>query len=198
MQPHTQLPDAPHPPQVDTGFVRRRCRNLRCGAKLKRETNNPRNAFCCYGCVEQYYRNVCLVCERPLRRKGRRPRRFCRQKCKSEFHRDQSLFSDLFRLPATTLPGAVRNGVRSAHSMGLKIGTKRDRPFRIVAGPAANLDPINLAVPFDPETAARVRRANATEIPTPTWPVILIGGSDHEHELVCRARKAKLKQEKVP
>jgi hypothetical protein len=30
-----------------------------------------------------------------------------------------------------------------------------------VAGPSATLDPVNLNIPFDPETATRNRRANA-------------------------------------
>jgi hypothetical protein len=64
--------------------------------------------------------------------------------------------------------------------------------WKVVAGPAANLHPINLAIPLDPDIADRVRRANErawidiTEIPTPSWPVILVGGSDREHELVRR------------
>jgi hypothetical protein len=80
---------------------------------------------------------------------------------------------------------------RSAHSTDTKKRAKGRPTWRIVAGPTADLDPINLALALDPQTAARVRRANErawvdTEIPTPSWPVILMGGSDYEHE---RARK---------
>lgn len=184
----------PHPPEVHTGFIRRRCRNPRCGVKLKRETSDPRRAFCCRDCFERHYRKICLVCERPLRGKGRRPRRFCRQKCKSEFHRNLGLFSDLFRVPATTLPGAVRNGVRSARGMGLKIDTKRGRAPVIIAGPGADLHPLNF-LPLDSETAERNRRTNAaywidtTAIPGNGWPIVLIGGGDFEHKLVHQRRK---------
>jgi hypothetical protein len=74
----------------------------------------------------------------------------------------------------------------------------------VVAGPDANLDPINLVVPLDPDTAARIRRANerawidTTAIPGNSWPIIVIGGSDHEHELVHRRRQLNPKQEKRP
>jgi hypothetical protein len=55
-----------------------------------------------------------------------------------------------------------------------------------VAGPAADLDPINLAVPLDPETAARNRRANArywaeaARIGPRDWPIDWIGGGDSQ------------------
>jgi hypothetical protein len=61
-----------------------------------------------------------------------------------------------------------------------------------VAGPAADLDPINLAIPLDPETAARNRRANhrygagAALIGPRDWPIDLVGGGDFERELVRR------------
>jgi YHS domain-containing protein len=81
-----------HTPEVHRGhFIRRRCRNPRCGAKLKRETSNLRNAFCCRGCFERHYRKLCLVCERSLRRKAERkagrPMQFCSSKCKFAFRR---------------------------------------------------------------------------------------------------------------
>ena len=56
----------PQSSEVYGGFIRRRCRNSRCGGELNRETDNPRNAFCCRGCFDQHYRRCCLVCERPL------------------------------------------------------------------------------------------------------------------------------------
>jgi hypothetical protein len=186
----------PHLPEIHTGFVRRRCRNPHCGAKLKRETDNPRNAFCCYGCFEQHYRKLCIVCERPLRhkhaRKAGRPTQFCRQKCKSEFHRNPGRFLAGWGAPATTLQGPVRNGVRSAHSTGLKTGAKRDRPWRVVAGPGANLDPVNLAIPLDAETAARTGRSNtrhwaeAALIGPRNMPINLKHARDLEREIERR------------
>ena len=53
-----------------------------------------------------------------------------------------------------------------------------------MAGPGAALDPINLAIPLDPDTAARIRRANARHwaeaalIGPCDWPIDLIGGAD--------------------
>ena len=68
----------PDPTEVHpAGFIRRRCRNPRCGAKLKCETDRLRDAFCGTGCFEQFCQNVCIVCERPMRQKGRRRRQFC-------------------------------------------------------------------------------------------------------------------------
>ena len=72
----------------------------------------------------------------------------------------------------------------------------------------ADLDPINLIIPLDPETAARNRRANArywsesTLIGPRDWPIDLVGGGDFQRELE-RVRKAhksksKSKQEDMP
>jgi hypothetical protein len=186
--------------EVNTsGFVRRRCRNPRCGGKLRAETDNPRNAFCCRGCFEQYYRKLCLVCERPLRRKAEQ-QRFCSPKCKFQFRRHQARFLGKWGPPLPTLPGAQRTPPTSARKLGLKTDTKRDRPPRIVAGPAADLHPLNF-LPLDPEVAERNRRTNAaywidtTPIPGNGWPIVLIGGSDHEHELVHQARQHKSREE---
>jgi hypothetical protein len=56
----------------------------------------------------------------------------------------------------------------------------------VVAGPAADLDPINLITPLDSETAERNRRANAahwieaTAIGPRDWPIDPIGGGDFQ------------------
>lgn len=42
---------SPDPPQI-----RHRCRNPRCGGKLKTPTDNPRGAFCCEGCEIKKWR----------------------------------------------------------------------------------------------------------------------------------------------
>jgi hypothetical protein len=182
----------PHLPEIHNRFIRRRCRNPRCGGKLKRETSNPRNAFCCRGCFEQHYRKVCLVCERPLRRKAEQ-QRFCSPKCKFAFRRHPERFLGVW----ANVPAAQRTPPTSARKSGLKTRAKGRPTWRIVAGPAANLDPINLTIPPDPDTAARTRRANerawvdTTEIATPSWPVVVVGGGSHEHELMHRARQHK-------
>jgi hypothetical protein len=75
----------PHLPEVHHGnFVRRRCRNPRCGGKLRAETDNPRRAFCCHGCYAAFYRNRCAVCE-ALLPPGPSNREICwRAKCHAE------------------------------------------------------------------------------------------------------------------
>jgi hypothetical protein len=61
--------------------VRRYCRNLKCRSKLPAPIENVRKAFCCRGCHESFYRNRCRVCERDLRKTGKRgdaTRMYCR------------------------------------------------------------------------------------------------------------------------
>jgi hypothetical protein len=68
-----------------------------------------------------------------------------------------------------------------------------------VAGPAADLDSINLAI--DTETFAHVRRLNhrhwaeAARIGPSDWPIDLIGGGGHSREHVRRKRKSTPSQE---
>ena len=57
-----------------------------------------------------------------------------------------------------------------------------------MAGPGADLDPINLTIPLDPGTAAGIRRVNARYeaeaalIGPRDWPIDWIGGGDHVRE----------------
>jgi hypothetical protein len=159
-------------------LVRHRCRNVRCGAKLKTPVKDPREAFCCSGCFGAFYRSHCLVCEAALP-KGPANREICRRaKCRQELRK----YPHLYRSPKTG-----ERPSRNAHFTGPKIVAKPGRPLRIVAGPAAGLDPINLAIPLDSETAARIRRAHqrgstrAVLIGPHDWPINLIGGGDLEH-----------------
>jgi len=98
--------------------------------------------------------------------------------------------------------GRATNPPTSAHSTGLKTRAKGRPTWRVVAGPAVDFDPINLKIPLDPDTAARIRRANergwvdTTEIATPSWPVVLMGGTDREHEQLA-LRTLNRKQEKT-
>jgi hypothetical protein len=168
----------PHSLQIHTGFVRRRCRNPRCGGKLRAETDNPRNAFCSAHCFESFYRGRCLVCERPIRRKTER-RLICeRQTCKGQFRRHREQFLPTRYLASVLSPNALGNPIKS----GLKIGTKRGRPFRQIAGPELSPRSFHLAtLPLGPETAARVRRVNeqagidTTPLAGNGWPAIEIG-----------------------
>jgi hypothetical protein len=176
-------------------LTRYHCRNPRCGAKLSEPTDNLRAAFCCTGCFDAYYRKVCIVCERVLKARGRRPRQFCSERCRSTFRR----FPAQFCAPATTLQGATGNGSRSAHSTGLKISHSADRPWRVVAGPTPPA--VNLRIPLDPETAARVRRANARAraqssiIGPEDWPIELVGSTGHGLAARRQARKEQRERE---
>jgi hypothetical protein len=191
MLSRAELADAPSLPEVHTGFIRRRCRNPRCQGKLARSTGNKRRAFCCVGCRAAFYKNRCVVCEAELS-PGPANRQICwRKKCRAELRKYPQTYQ---------WSKSGERPPRSAHFTGLKTRAKGRPTWRVVAGPAATLDPINLAVPLSPETAARVRRANerawvgTTKITTPSWPTILVGGSDYEHELVHWKRNSKPKQ----
>jgi hypothetical protein len=106
---------------------RKRCRNSRCRQKLPRPTDNDHHAFCCRGCHARFYFNRCRVCEAPLRDK-RGGRLYCRppNKCRAEAQK----WPHVYELRSAPVPQAVctPSESRSAHSTGLKIGIKADRP----------------------------------------------------------------------
>jgi hypothetical protein len=106
---------------------RKRCRNPRCRQKLPRPTDNDHHAFCCRGCHARFYFNRCRVCEAPLRDK-RGGRLYCRppNKCRAEAQK----WPHVYELRSAPVPQAVctPSESRSAHSTGLKIGIKADRP----------------------------------------------------------------------
>jgi hypothetical protein len=177
----------PHPTEIHPGFIRRRCRNPRCAAKLKRETDRSRDAFCCRACFELHYRTACLTCERPMRPKAAQ-QRFCSNRCRSTFRRHPEQFWSRFTPPSTPLADATRKALGSARKSGLKSGAKPGRAWRVIAGPVP--PDINLQVALDPETAAGNRRANhryqveATLIGPRDWPIDLIGGGNLQREFV--------------
>lgn len=146
---------SPHHPQDDTP-LRRRCRNVRCGAKLAHPTDNSRRAFCCSGCFESYHRSCCVVCGRPFRRQAEH-QRFCRPKCRVEFSRHPEKFSYPTQ-PSASLRGPSVSPAKSPTFSPTKAG----RPFHVVAGP--DLSPRALqaaAIPLEPELVARLARAHA-------------------------------------
>jgi hypothetical protein len=130
--------------------LRHRCRNVHCGSKLQMPTDELRNAFCCRGCFTTYFRNRCLVCERPFKR-IRDDRNTCgRRLCKSELRRHPERFFGKW-MP---VPGSVQLGGRNPIKPGLKTGTKGGRPFRKIAGP--DLSPMAFrfaTLPFEPLAA---------------------------------------------
>jgi hypothetical protein len=132
-------------------LIRHRCRNARCGGKLKTPADNLHRAFCCSGCHAAFYRNRCLVCETKLPSGGPANREVCRRaECRAELRK----FPQRYRWSRI-----VKRPPRSADKTGLKIGTKTGRPLRIVAGPAPAQ--INLRIPLDPGLAAKLDRVHA-------------------------------------
>jgi hypothetical protein len=148
----------PTPTPAQQQQLRHRCRNPRCGCKLKTPTDSPHRAFCCRGCFDSDYRARCLVCERPIERKTER-RRFCsRSACRHEFRSHPEQFYDYPHRGSVYAANASRNPIKS----GLKIGSKVGRPFRIVAGPEITGTSFRLAtIPLDPGLTARLERAHA-------------------------------------
>jgi len=142
-----------------TGLLRHRCRNPRCGAQLKDPVDNSRAAFCCSGCFESYFRNRCLVCERPFKRKRKAEhQRFCRPRCQKEFRRHPERFLGVRYQTSVLSVATFKTPIKS----GLKIGTLGGQPFRMVAGPV--LTPIGLrlaSLPLDPGFVARLERVHA-------------------------------------
>jgi hypothetical protein len=111
--------------------LRHRCRNPRCRMKLPAPVEIEHHAFCCRGCYESFYRNRCRVCERDLRKTGKRgdaSRLYCRppSRCAAE-HRKWPEKYDFWARPVLPPPFRTSN-VRSADEMGLKIGPVDDRP----------------------------------------------------------------------
>jgi hypothetical protein len=80
-------PDIPEPVQV-----RYRCRNPRCGGKLKAPAANPRDAFCCTKCEAAYYRIRCRCCEQLFSRKTQRREVCGRSRCRHKFQRHPERF----------------------------------------------------------------------------------------------------------
>jgi hypothetical protein len=99
--------------------VRHRCRNPRCRCKLKAPADNPHRAFCCRGCYESFYLNRCRVCERDLRKNGKRgdaQRLYCRPpaKCRQEAEKWPEKYAN------GQLVAFSASKQKSAHSTGLK------------------------------------------------------------------------------
>jgi hypothetical protein len=138
--------------------MRHRCRNPRCGCKLRSPTDNPRNAFCCRGCFAGYYRSRCIVCERTYGR-AREDQHTCgRRKCKSEFRRHRLRFLAKWGQTPVEALSPLGNPIKS----GTKTGTENGRGWRQVAGPVLTATSLRYAsLSLDLHFAARLDRAHA-------------------------------------
>jgi hypothetical protein len=98
--------------------LRHRCRNPRCGSKLRDPTDSRLDAFCSPACFASFYRSRCLVCEQPFTRKTERRLLCGRAKCRHEIQRHRERFS------ATRYLGSVLglNGSRSADKIPCSAG----------------------------------------------------------------------------
>jgi hypothetical protein len=132
--------------------LRTRCRNPRCGCKLKYPADNPRRAFCCSGCSEQFYRHRCLVCEALFSRKTERRRTCGRGKCRNAYGR----YPERFNGPWAQTPDLRHNASRNPLKTGTKIDDKSGRGWRVVAGPEP--PEINLRIPPTPATIPETNR----------------------------------------
>ena len=63
--------------------LRHRCRDPNCRAKLPMPVSISRNAFCCRGCYDAFYRHRCFVCEEVMERKSEAQRVCGKSKCRS-------------------------------------------------------------------------------------------------------------------
>jgi hypothetical protein len=121
---------------------------------------NARNAFCSFACFESYYRKCCIVCERPFTRKAEQ-QRFCRQRCKSEFHRHPERFLGKW----VRVAGPVRTPLKSVDSTGVKTRTEDGRGYRLIAGPILSETALQFAaLPLDAELARRLDRQHQEHI----------------------------------
>jgi hypothetical protein len=62
--------------------LRHRCRNPQCRAKLPASVTNAREAFCCRGCLANFFRVRCRVCEGAIEQPTRGGARFTCNKAK--------------------------------------------------------------------------------------------------------------------
>jgi hypothetical protein len=119
------LPD-PHggPPVVEfTETTRKKCR--KCRGRLSEPTSNDRDAFCCRGCYEQWYRKRCRVCETDIEQSktGGNPRLICKKpECRYTWH--QRLGFGRFLEAKSPTPSPASSNGRPASKTSIKSVSK--------------------------------------------------------------------------
>ena len=148
--------ESPDPPQVRT-----RCRNPRCAEKLKIPAANPRDAFCSARCEAAYFAVRCRVCTNLFTPKTKRRTVCSRDKCRYAFKSHPEQFR--LRCERSSYPSQIaHNAKESSTKSKLKTGAESGRGWRVVAGPAADLHPLNLAdLPANTAERQTGRRAGA-------------------------------------
>lgn len=161
--------------------ARHYCQNPKCGSILKIPTDNPRDAFCCRGCEEQFYNCRCRVCSQLFTRKTVR-RAICgRSKCRHEWQRHREFYG--LRLGHNRLkiaPGCIttsvgHNASRNPLKTGLKSDIKTGRGWRVVAGPAEGLHEINLRAHPADAAASRTGGPGPVQFQRTAPPLNVIG-----------------------
>jgi hypothetical protein len=162
---------SPDPPQVRT-----RCRNPRCGETLKIPAANPRDAFCSARCETAYFAVRCRVCTNLFTPKTRRRTVCARDKCRYAFKRHPEQFS--LRCERASYPSSpiAHNAQESSTNSRPKTATESGRGWRVVAGPAADLHPINLRPHSADSAAMRTGRPGPILFTRTTPPLNIIGG----------------------
>jgi hypothetical protein len=101
--------------------LRHYCRNPRCKMKLAEPVDNERRAFCTPGCHSSFYRQRCLVCDKPIV-SARENRRFCKgDKCAAK-HRQNP---EIYRFWGIVPPSQVKASevpVKWASKSGVRTG----------------------------------------------------------------------------
>lgn len=164
---------------------RQRCR--KCKSKLPVPTGNDREAFCCRGCYEQWYRKRCRACECSIEQpKTGGQRALCkRPKCKSAW-KDRQPFGR-FAVPKNTKPG---NGTLAAELISEVVAAQHvlEPPKavgHIIAGPRLSADAFRAATTTDNgewqraearNKAALVEHFKAQRSTLGTLPINVLGG----------------------
>jgi hypothetical protein len=140
--------------------LRYRCRNPRCRVKLPAPVSNTREAFCCRGCYDGFFRTRCQVCEDPIEQPARGTRLTCNKaKCKNLW-RTRTGFQEV---GYPTL-NAVKSFSERPVNKGSKLGINDDRasPWRVVAaGAPISANQYHCATVGVAEAIAGVARTNA-------------------------------------
>jgi hypothetical protein len=111
--------------------LRHYCRDPRCRMKLKAPVENPREAFCCRGCHQGFYRKHCLICEAEMVRKAENQLICGKRRCRNALQERQNLGRYL-------APPDTADPPKSAHSTGLKSRLAAYQPpWYVVAAGAA-------------------------------------------------------------
>jgi hypothetical protein len=124
-------------------------------------------------------RTRCLVCGEPFDRKTNNQRLCGRRQCRNEFRRYSERFLGVLHPSLKDVIQTQNSSIKSKPKTGLKSG----RAWRIVTGP--DVPEINLRIPLDPETVARLKRTRVDYFETAgrnaiikrdTPPVNVVGG----------------------